>query len=79
MKRRNTGSQQEVVNALRQNGPAMSHEMLESEIEGFNRTTLYRILNSTSLIANIYHGNPEKQYLDKGEGLKSGILGIDSM
>ena len=40
MKRKNTGSQQELLTALRQSGHAMNHEMLESEIEGFNRATL---------------------------------------
>lgn len=45
MNRRSTKSKEAVLNILRENGTAMSHEMLEAETEGYNRATIYRILN----------------------------------
>lgn len=44
MKRRATQSKQDVLALLNAKGTAMSHEMLEAEIDDYNRTTLYRIL-----------------------------------
>lgn len=45
MKRRSTKSKEDVLQALKARGSAMSHEMLEAESEGYNRATIYRILN----------------------------------
>lgn len=45
MKRRNTKSKDDVLEILRLKGTAMSHDMIENEIDGYNRATIYRILN----------------------------------
>ena len=45
MKRRNTASKQQVLNTLKSYGSAMSHDMITSEITGFDRATIYRVLN----------------------------------
>lgn len=45
MSRRKTNSKTEVLKLLKSKGSAMSHDMIDSEIDSFNRATIYRILN----------------------------------
>ncbi len=45
MKRRKTKSKEDVLKTLKSNGTAMSHDMIETKIEDYNRATIYRILN----------------------------------
>ncbi len=46
MKRRRTQSQAKILNILKSSGSALSHEMLQSELEAeMDRATIYRVLN----------------------------------
>ena len=45
MQRRSTRSKQEVLDLLQRHPSAMSGDMVEAEIDGYNRATIYRILN----------------------------------
>lgn len=46
MKRRKTKSKKEIFNVLKSSGSALSHDMIQSELESdIDRATIYRVLN----------------------------------
>ena len=46
MKRRNTESKTEILEALKSANAAMSHEMIQAEVNSqMDRSTIYRVLN----------------------------------
>lgn len=65
MKRRNTQSKSEILAVLKDSYGAMSHDMIQAEIESeIDRTTIYRILNSFCEDGVIHRvvGDDGKQY-----------------
>ncbi|SFS40350.1 Fur family transcriptional regulator, ferric uptake regulator [Zhouia amylolytica] len=65
MSRRNTKSQQEVLDILKQSGLALNHEMIQEQMSlNTDRATIYRILNRFSQDGIVHKvvGDDGKQY-----------------
>lgn len=65
MKRRKTQSKIEILDALRESGTALSHEMIKDRISpGVNRATIYRVLNNYCDDGMVHRvvGDDGKQY-----------------
>lgn len=65
MKRRNTASKQEILSVLQEANSALSHDMIQSEVNStIDRATIYRVLNRFCQDGIVHQivGDDGKQY-----------------